>query len=173
MASKQKNKELWRDIPNFKGKYQVSNNGRVKSLNYKRSKKEGFLKPSTSRGYEHVELSLRGKSYTMSVHRLVCIAFLENIENKTCVNHIDGVKTNNNLNNLEWCTHSENNIHAIKKGLRWDVSESHWNCKLSRQDVVNIKKLIPFKTQKEISLLFKVNQSTISDIKNNKIRTHE
>ena len=114
--------EVWKDIKGYEGRYQVSNLGRVKSLDrtfinkigHKQYTKERILKPSTVHGgYLLVILfkgSGKGKAY--KVHRLVCEAFHENPENKPCVNHIDENKTNNTANNLEWCTVAENNRHG-------------------------------------------------------------
>lgn len=91
-------------------KYQISNMGRFK--NYKGIIMENY-KPHHS-GY----IYLRVDREKYSLHRLVAFAFLENIDNKPFVNHIDGNKTNNCANNLEWCTVSENNQHAIDTGLK-------------------------------------------------------
>lgn len=106
--------EQWRDIPGFEGLYQVSNSGKVKSL-----RRGAELKPGTDKGgYLYVGLCSRGIQKTCKIHRLVALAFLPNDEGKRTVNHIDGNKLNNSVDNLEWATHSENIIHAVKNGLR-------------------------------------------------------
>lgn len=111
--------EVWRDIPGYEGLYQVSTQGNVKSLR----RNGNFLKPRKDhKGYMNVALTWKCKSKHFKVHRLVALAFIPNPENKRTVNHIDGNKENNNLENLEWATHSENIIHANKIGLR-KVSE--------------------------------------------------
>lgn len=106
--------EIWKDIPNYENLYQISNLGNVKS--YSNSK---VLKTSpNSCGYYKVQLYKNKKSKMFYVHRLVAIAFIPNLENKSQINHIDGNKSNNVVSNLEWCTASENQLHAIKHNLR-------------------------------------------------------
>ena len=109
--------EVWRDINGYEGYYQVSNQGRVKSLERtfidnsgrKRTVKERILKPGMGRcGYLLVVLCAGGKPKTSNVHRLVCEAFHENPENKLEVNHINEIKTDNRAVNLEWSTRREN-----------------------------------------------------------------
>lgn len=110
-------KEIWKDIEGYEGIYQVSNLGRVRSLNYRNKKSIHILKESTNKkGYKVINLIFgRRKMYLM--HRLVAEAFIPNPNNLLQVNHIDGDKTNNNINNLEWCDSTYNSIHAYKIGL--------------------------------------------------------
>ena len=108
--------EVWKDVVGFEDKYLVSNLGRVYSKITKKILKQnlhvnGYFTLATKIGGRN------GKAVCFKVHRLVATAFLPNIENKPLVNHIDGVKTNNNVNNLEWCTAKENTDHAIRTGL--------------------------------------------------------
>ena len=103
--------EIWKDIPNYKGLYQVSNLGKVKSL-YGKGK---ILKPNIDKdGYERVALCKEKKRKDLFVHRLVAITFIPNLENKSQINHIDGNKQNNCVDNLEWCSCKENIVHSIK-----------------------------------------------------------
>ena len=105
-------KEIWKPILNYEGLYEVSNWGRVKSLKFG---KERILKPGTNKyGYLIVILCKNGKVKSFSVHRLVAEAFLPNPHNYPCVNHKDECKTNNNVNNLEWCTYTYNNNYGTK-----------------------------------------------------------
>ncbi len=98
-------KEIWRDIKGCEGKYQVSNTGMVKSLNYRRTGKERILKlDDNGHGYLYVSLSKDGKGKSYPVHKLVATAFLENPNNLPEVNHKDEDKTNNCVENLEWCS---------------------------------------------------------------------
>lgn len=106
--------EVWKDIKGYEGKYQVSDRGNVKSLNYRRSGVENLLTPwDAGRGY--LQVIFTRKKY--AIHRLVAETFIPNPDNKSDVNHIDGNKKNNNVENLEWCTRQENIIHSWKLGL--------------------------------------------------------
>ena len=101
--------EEWRDVVGYEGLYQVSSEGRVKSLKRKGCKSERILKPiDDGRGYLRVDLYAGGKRKRFKVHRLVCQAFHENPGNKPQVNHINENKTDNRASNLEWATAREN-----------------------------------------------------------------
>lgn len=104
--------EVWKDIAGFEGLYQVSNLGRVKSLPRNGTHKHPhILHPTTSSKYALYRLSKKDKPYYRKGHRLVAEAFIPNPENKREVNHIDGNKLNNCIDNLEWVTTSENQSH--------------------------------------------------------------
>lgn len=121
--------EIWKDIPDFGGFYQISNFGRIKSkdrmfngrLFLGKIKKicETSKRKNSKQGYLCTRMKdLNGKSHCLYIHRLVAETFIPNPENKPTVNHKDGNKHNNNVKNLEWCTFSENNKHAIENHLR-------------------------------------------------------
>lgn len=100
----QKQTEQWKNIEGYEGLYQVSNEGRVKSLGNNKTRKEKILKSvKNTRGYLTVQLWKDGKPVMKLVHRLVAEAFLGNPQNSPQVNHKDETPTNNNVNNLEWC----------------------------------------------------------------------
>ncbi len=118
--------EVWREIPEYNGLYLVSNTGRVRSIdrmipfknNNLRLHKGRELKQFKSKfGYMYVVITINRIEHKEKVHRLVAKTFIPNPENKSQVNHIDGNKENNNLNNLEWCTPSENMLHAYANNL--------------------------------------------------------
>ena len=104
--------EIWKDIEGYEGLYQVSNLGRVKSLNYHRTGKERIMKPQkTNWGYLFVGLCKDGKVKQPLVHRLVGQAFIENPNNLPCINHKDVNPENNCVENLEWCSYEYNNTY--------------------------------------------------------------
>lgn len=119
-------KEIWKDIPGYEGRYEVSNLGRFKSINRKinvfnkakRALPDKIFEPHKDcRGYGIVTLGR--KSYRS--HRIVAKAFIPNPKNKPQVNHVDGNKMNNCVDNLEWCTASENIVHRyhiLHKGTK-------------------------------------------------------
>ena len=112
-------REIWKDIEEYEGIYQVSNLGRVKSFDTKdkldRIRTGRVLKPCRHKnGYLHVNLYKNGKRKTHNIHRLVAEAFISNIENKPQVNHIDENKANNVASNLEWSTRKENINHGTR-----------------------------------------------------------
>lgn len=139
--------EIWKDIIGYEGFYKVSNLGNVKNLersikngvNSSFILKERILKQVKNKiGYIGVGLHKKGVRKQAMIHRLVGIHFIPNTENKPQINHKDGNKTNNSIENLEWCTHSENAYHAFKTGLRV-VSKKIINNlnKISSKSVVN------------------------------------
>lgn len=101
-------KEIWKDIKGFEGKYQVSNKGNVRSLKYNQQNVIKNIKPVLKKGYWHVCLYKYNQCKLYPIHRLVGIAFIPNPNNLPIINHKDEVKTNNNVDNLEWCTNEYN-----------------------------------------------------------------
>ena len=125
--------EIWKDVLGYEGFYQVSNLGRVKSLD-KHDRcgrfKEGKIKVigDNGNGYCVVNLKVDGKQQMKTVHRLVATAFIPNPNNLSEINHIDGNKKNNTISNLEWCDRSKNVKHAIKNKLQTNFGQRKVMC---------------------------------------------
>lgn len=108
--------EIWKNLTDYPELFEVSNTGKIRSKKRKKELKQYFHK----HGYYHVASKIggrKGKSVCFKIHREVAKAFLANPLVLPVVNHKDGVKTNNNLSNLEWATYSDNSKHAFKTGL--------------------------------------------------------
>ena len=139
--------EEWKPIKNYEGLYEVSNFGRVKSLERYRISgrykinmkyKEHILKPGKNgKGYLKLDLCKNGETKTHVVHRLVLSTFLGKSDLEG--NHKDGIKENNRLDNLEYMTRSENQIHAYRMGLQSKKGEKHHYAKLNNEIVKNIR----------------------------------
>lgn len=166
--------EIWVDIKDYEGFYQVSNLGRVRSLpRWVKGKgksiqlRDGFyLKVDIAKGYERVTLFKNNNRKRVMVHRLVAQHFVDNPKNKPEVNHIDGNKRNNKLTNLEWVTSSENQLHAFKTGLQKPTKS---NKRLEYSDVCRIREMLDEgMKQTKIAKIFDVYPSTISSIKTGK-----
>lgn len=121
-------------IQNSELQYHVYENGEVFSC----SKNRFLTKKLRKDGYYVVSVKLNGRSKWYPIHRLVAEAFIPNPENKPCVNHRDGDKLNNNIENLEWCTYGENARHAFANGLKEPTKvfgENHGLSKLTKESV--------------------------------------
>jgi len=158
--------EQWREIKDYEGYYQVSNIGNVRRVNKDpRSPKFRVLKKGLFKGgYEYV-----GIRKNRTVHRLVATAFILNPKNKAQVNHINGIKTDNHVDNLEWVTPKENQVHASKLGLTANGEKNGFS-KLNEFQVREILKsnLSLCKLGKK----YNVSSTNIWRIKNRKLWKH-
>ena len=167
--------EVWVDIPNYEGFYQVSDVGRVRSVDRVVTDRDGImrkykgrvLKPSIIHsGYEQVGLCNDGGCNVKKVHRLVLETFEPHVNmDDLDVNHIDGNKLNNRLTNLEWLTRRDNVLHAYDIGLLNSVGERNPSAKLSKVDILEIlERLDTGELQKDIASDYGVGLATISNI---------
>ncbi len=158
-----------KDIKGFEGLYQIDEKGNVFSL-----KKLKTLRPSLdSSGYLSISLSLNCKKHTKRVHRLVAETFISNPLNLPQVNHIDGNKLNNHINNLEWSSSVDNIRHAFDNGLcNNSIGEKQHNSKLTEVEVLKIRSLANSMRGSDIAKLFNVKKCCISQIINRKSWKH-
>lgn len=164
--------EIWKPINNYHSLYEVSNMGRVRSLDKFSKHKEGgdqFIKGRIlkhayySNGYCFVVLSKLGKVKQFMIHRLVAIAFHPNPKKLPEVNHKRGIKDDNRASELEWCTHKENVSHALRTGL---INSTGKNNGFARSIIIEKDGIkIPFSTQREASKFLGVKDVNISSAK--------
>lgn len=177
--------EIWKGIKEYENKYQVSNLGRVRSLDSvvncaiggTRTSKGKILKQfDNGHGYRHLALSKNSKIKKVKVHRLVAQAFIPNPENKKEVNHLDFDPANNKVDNLEWATASENIQYSYDKGNRVGYfkgkehkgkqgTKNHF-AKLNVNDVICIKAMKGQMKQKDLASVYGVGVKQIWRIQN-------
>ena len=152
--------EVWQPVRGYEGLYEVSDTGRVRGP-------RGLLKPIfDNRGYVRVNLCNHGTKKGFSIHRLVATHFIPNSNQCPQVNHKDGNKINNVVNNLEWCSAAENSIHAVR--LLGRHGEQLYNCKLTSEQVRSIR--TDARLQREIAAEYAIGQPLVSRIKSGKKR---
>lgn len=158
--------EKWVNVVGYENNYECSSIGSIRN-----KKTNHILKPQRiSGGYYVVDLCKNGTIKKMLVHRIIASSFILNIENKPQVNHINGIKGDNNLSNLEWCTRSENQKHAIQLGLRHTRGEKNSQSKLNEAQVIEI-----FNNKNKLGVIadfYKISISTVCDIKRGYSWTH-
>lgn len=159
-------------IKGYEGLYEINKKGEVKSLfrknphRYNTSTSEKIISKRIIMGYYCVCLSKNGVAKYKKLHRLLAETFIPNSENKEQVNHIDGNKINNDINNLEWATRQENSFHAYKLGLNHS-GENNCKSKLTADKVLAIRRLFrinPKSNRKKIASKLNISIHTISDI---------
>mgnify|MGYP000491117244 CR=1 FL=1 len=171
--------EIWKDIPGYEGYYQASDLGQIRSLRFKGKSRIKIRKPHLDKyGYLCVGLIKENKKNTRTVHRLVAKAFLGISD--LVVNHKNGIKIDNTVENLEYITVAENNRHAYRTGLQDNkneklrqsqlklLSKNHQNAKLTEDEVLEIRKVYAEGgiSQRKLGLKYGVTQGTIFDVVN-------
>lgn len=151
---------MWAPIEGYEGLYEVSDDARVRSL-YRNGKE---LKPRIHKGYKNVCLSRDRKDFFVDVHRLVAKAFIPNPNNLSEVNHKNGIALDNRIENLEWCTHRQNMLHAWATGLVHNVGEDHPRAKLTADDVRKIRSMRATASAVDLAKKFGVSPGTIDNI---------
>lgn len=149
--------QQWRPIPGYEDIYDISSMGSVYSRKFRKTMALNLER----KGYVSVELWKEGKNKRCKVHRLVAITFIPNPDNKRTVNHINSIRSDNRVDNLEWATQSENIIHAFKYGNKDQHGERHSHNKLTESQVREIRKLKGNKTQQQIAEMFNVSRGNI------------
>lgn len=123
--------EIWKDVEGYEGEYKVSNLGRIKSFKMKFGKQptETIMQPQPEHtGYMRVCLVKNKKPKCVPVHRIVAETFIPNPENKPVIDHINGNRTDNRVENLRWVTHSENSQNTKYGSRRWNSKRVKDNC---------------------------------------------
>ena len=133
--------EIWFDIEKYKGVYMISNKLRIKRIMHRKNPTNKLMKYySPENDYHIAGLTVNGKTHSELVHRLLAITFLPNPLNLPEVNHKNGIKSDNQIENLEWCTTKENIQHSFDTGLnKGKKGENHNLSKLTEKDVLDIR----------------------------------
>ena len=164
--------EKWLSITELQGNYEVSNEGRIRSVfkvikksdNTVYTRKPKIIKCQLREGYQRVRLCIDNVRITKTVHRLVAKYFIDNPNNLPQVNHINAIKSDNRIENLEWCSASENIIHAIKNGLRKTAIGKN-----KPKMVLDINTGIYYKSLREASMLKNIHYSSLQHQINGKV----
>jgi len=174
--------EIWKDIIGYEGLYKISNYGNIKSMpkswvcgrSSVRFKEETILMVCKTTMYHNVNLHKEKSAKFHNIHRLLAEHFIPNPENKREVNHINGDKHDNRLDNLEWVTSSENRKHAYDIGLKTTfVGGKHWNSKPIMAIDANCMRTLSFPCISSASQKLKIGESRIRHIIKGRVKSRE
>jgi hypothetical protein len=134
--------EKWRVIPETNDRYYLSNKGRMVTRRWHNAYIPAFMKPAPDAGgYLRTMILRRGEYHTIKMHREIAKVFIPNPLNKPTINHLNGIKTDNGIENLEWATRSENVTHAFAMGLESNAGENHPKHKLTDEIVIRARQM--------------------------------
>lgn len=173
LISPEEEKTMLKEIPDFP-KYYADEQGNI----YSRKKGNNLrkLKPQFQKLWDYYSVKIidkDGNKRNMTIHRLIALTYLPNPNNLEEVNHIDGVKTNNTLSNLEWVSRSENLKHAFRLGLNDSKGELNGRAKLKDDQVIAIyNTLLSGESNKDVAKEFNLNISVVMDIKAKRAWSH-
>jgi hypothetical protein len=166
--------EIWKKVENYEGYYEVSNFGRIRSVNRKIKASRGSTRiregkimiPQLKKNYYEINLSKLSDTKNYILHRLIAKAFIPNPLNKKEVNHINGIGTDNRIENLEWVTARENSLHAYRTGLKKTrKGEGKENSKLTEENIMEIRSTLPYHGYKaDLARKFSVTITLISRV---------
>lgn len=156
--------EIWKDIVGYEGLYQISNLGRVKSLRFNKEKVLSTSK-NTKTKYVHISLCKNKVNKKHYIHRLLGDAFVDNKEGKPHINHKNGIRDDNRVENLEWVTPKENHMHKY-----YTLNYKQHRRKHTEQEVLKIREMYNNNKVSQIKLveIFNSNRTTINKILKNK-----
>lgn len=161
--------EIWKDVKEFEGHYQVSNLGNVRSIKF------GKILPIVETNkFGYKKFMLRKPNYKKIVftHRVVAECFINNPLNKPFVNHKNSIKNDNNIENLEWCTASENLKHSFSHGKNSQVGERNAKSKLTSDEVYKIKFETDGMIHSQIAKIYNIHTNHVGSIKRNERWSH-
>ena len=164
-----KNKEIWKDIVGYEGIYQINTKGEVRKIlkhGYKRMKD----RPQRN-GYRKIGLTKNGKQTTYQVHRLVALCFLPNSQGFPCVNHLDEDKTNNCVDNLEWCSHKYNVNYGTRISRMAETQKTAQKCKPVIGINVTNGLIIEYQSTKEAGRQTGISQGNICSCCHGRLKT--
>lgn len=172
-------KEIWKKVKGYSSWYEVSNMGRLKTHNWKNKGITKIMRPAMDHGgYLRTMLKrIDGKTHTIKVHRIVAENFIDNPENKPQVNHINGIRNDNRVINLEWCSHSENIKHSFFTKRSSNKGTLNPSCILTEKQVKQIRDEYQpgrgnDKNSTALAKKYNVSASTIKAIISNRLWSH-
>lgn len=173
-----------KEIKGFEGLYSIDEDANIMSIdrfivdkNNRKVKINGLKKKKTlnTDGYEVVALFKNNKQHLFYVHRLIAEHFIENKNNLPCINHINGIKNDNNISNLEWCSYSENNYHAYKKLSKEGYWKNKFNSHPKRKNIYQFdlsgNKIGEYESISECARQLGLSRESIRDNVKGKIKT--